>query len=80
MGTVSDPTRLQPAAPGAHLVRQIGLGSGIAVVVGSMIGSGIFKVPTDTATKLPGPLPMLSVWVVGGLFAICGARAHDRHW
>ncbi|MEP6756068.1 MAG: amino acid permease, partial [Chthonomonadales bacterium] len=47
--------------------------SGIAVVVGSMIGSGIFRSPADIAAKLPGPFPMLLVWVVGGLFAICGA-------
>src|SRR5882724_2277326 len=56
-----------------HLIRQIGLGSAIAIVIGSMIGSGIFKVPSEVATKLPGPLPMMAVWVVGGLFALCGA-------
>ncbi len=56
-----------------HLVRQIGLGSGIAVVVGSTIGSGIFKSPSGIAGQLPGPLPMLAVWVVGGLFVLCGA-------
>jgi amino acid transporter len=58
---------------GGHLLRQIGLGSGIAVVVGSTIGSGIFKSPSGIAEKLPGPLPMLMVWVVGGLFVLCGA-------
>ncbi len=56
-----------------HLVRRIGLGSGIAVVVGSTIGSGIFKSPSGIATKLPGPLPMLLIWVIGGLFVLCGA-------
>ncbi|MFI5385494.1 MAG: APC family permease [Fimbriimonadales bacterium] len=61
-----------PAAP-QHLVRQIGLGSGIAVVVGSTIGSGIFKSPSGIAGQLPGPLPMLAVWVIGGLFVLCGA-------
>src|SRR5262249_55583649 len=40
---------------------------------GSIIGSGIFKIPSVIATKLPGPIPMLSVWVVGCLFALCGA-------
>src|SRR5258708_39801691 len=56
-----------------HLIRQIGLGSAIAIVIGSMIGSGIFKVPSEVATKLPGPLPMMAVWVGGGLFPLCGA-------
>ena len=55
------------------LERQIGLWSAIAVVIGSTIGSGIFRSPAGIADKLPGPLPMLAVWVVGGVFAICGA-------
>lgn len=42
------------------------------MVVGSIIGSGIFRSPAGIAERLPGPLPMLSVWVVGGLFAMCG--------
>jgi len=58
---------------GSHLVRQIGLGSGIAVLVGSTIGSGIFKSPSGIAGQLPGPLPMLAVWCVGGIFVLCGA-------
>lgn len=58
---------------GAHLARQIGLWSAVAVVVGSTIGSGIFRTPSEIATKLPGPLPMLAVWLVGGLFVLCGA-------
>lgn len=38
-----------------------------------MIGSGIFKVPSVIAGRLPGPLPMLSVWFVGAAVALCGA-------
>ncbi|MBM4193330.1 MAG: amino acid permease [Gemmatimonadetes bacterium] len=60
-----------PAAPA--LERRIGLWSAVAVVIGSTIGSGIFRSPAGIADKLPGPLPMLSVWVIGGVFAICGA-------
>jgi amino acid transporter len=55
------------------LPRKIGLWTAVAVLVGSTIGSGIFRSPAGVATKLPGPLPMLSVWAVGGLFALCGA-------
>lgn len=56
-----------------HLVRQIGLWSGVAVVVGSTIGSGIFKSPAGIAEKVPDPLWMLMVWVLGGVFVLCGA-------
>lgn len=55
------------------LQRQIGLWSAIAVVIGSTIGSGIFRSPAGIADRLPGPLPMLSSWIAGGIFAICGA-------
>ena len=57
----------------ASLPRKLGLWSAIAVLIGSTIGSGIFRTPAGIADKLPGPLPMMSVWVVGGLIALCGA-------
>ena len=56
-----------------HLARSIGLWSAVAVVIGSTIGSGIFRSPAGIADKLPGPLPMLAVWAAGGVFALCGA-------
>jgi APA family basic amino acid/polyamine antiporter len=55
------------------LKRRLGLWSAVAVVVGSTIGSGIFRTPAGIAAKLPGPLPMMSVWIVGGLLAMCGS-------
>mgnify|MGYP002779691640 CR=1 FL=1 len=61
------------AAVSGGLRRQLGLWSAIAVLIGSTIGSGIFRSPAGIADKLPGPLPLMSVWVVGGLFALCGA-------
>lgn len=66
-------TPTPPSQEPAHLVRQIGLKAGIAVVVGGTIGSGIFKSPSSTAEYLPGPLPLLAVWLVGGLLVLCGS-------
>jgi len=64
----------ESASPsGTALPRQLGLWSAIAVLVGTTIGSGIFRSPAGIADKLPGPLPMLAVWAVGGIFALCGA-------
>ena len=59
-------------APGG-LPRRIGLWSAVAILVGSTIGSGIFRSPAAIADRLPGPLPLMAVWVTGGLFALCGA-------
>lgn len=56
-----------------ELARRIGLGTAIAVTVGSTIGSGIFRTPASIAEQLPGPLPMLLCWAAAGLLALCGA-------
>ena len=63
-----------PAPPPRNeLQRKLGVWSAIAVVIGSTIGSGIFRSPAGIADKLPGPLPMMAVWIAGGVFALCGA-------
>lgn len=43
------------------------------MLIGSTIGSGIFRSPAGITNRLPGPLPLMSVWIAGGLFALCGA-------
>jgi len=55
------------------LPRVLGLVDVIGIVVGTMIGSGIFIVPASIAAGLEAPLPMLAVWVVGGLLTFFGA-------
>ena len=60
-------------SPGTALPRRLGLWSAVAIVIGTTIGSGIFRSPAVIADRLPGPLPLMSVWVVGGLLALCGA-------
>ena len=67
------PDRISAQGAPHDLRRTIGLWSAVAVVIGSTIGSGIFRSPAGIAAKLPGPLPMLCVWAAGGVFAICGA-------
>ncbi len=67
------PTSHSETAPRAQLQRRLGIWSALAVVIGSTIGSGIFRSPAGIADKLPGPLPLIAVWVAGGIFAICGA-------
>ena len=59
-----EPPPTSAAAP-SRLPRRLGLFSAVAVLVGSTIGSGIFRSPAGIADKLPGPLPLLSVWLFG---------------
>ena len=62
-----------PSSSDAALPRRLGLWTAIAILIGSTIGSGIFRSPAGIAERLPGPLPMMAVWLTGGLFALCGA-------
>ena len=55
------------------LPRTVGLFSAIAVIVGTTIGSGIFRVPAAVAARLGEPGPFLLAWVLGGALALFGA-------
>jgi APA family basic amino acid/polyamine antiporter len=59
--------------PGEALPRRLGLVGALAVVIGSTIGSGIFRSPAAIASRLPSPVAIIAVWVVGGALALCGA-------
>jgi basic amino acid/polyamine antiporter, APA family len=62
------------AAPlSGSLLRVLGVGSIIGIVVGTMIGSGIFIVPATVAAGVKAPLIMLAVWIVGGIACVFGA-------
>jgi len=58
-----------PAAHGVrgHLLRVLGLGFGLAVVIGGTVGSGIMRNPGVVAAGFPNPLWVLAAWVGGGL-------------
>jgi amino acid transporter len=56
-----------------QLVRRLGLWSSVGIVIGITIGSGIFRTPAGIATRVPDPLLMLGVWVLGGAVTLCGA-------
>jgi len=55
------------------LPRRLTFGGALAVVVGSTIGSGIFRSPASIAQRVPAPGALMAVWVAGGLLALCGA-------
>jgi APA family basic amino acid/polyamine antiporter len=56
-----------------RLPRTLGLWSGIALVIGITIGSGIFRSPAGIARLVPSPTAMLGLWVLGGVITLCGA-------
>jgi APA family basic amino acid/polyamine antiporter len=58
-----------------NLPRVLGPWSVVGIVIGTMIGSGIFIVPSSMAATLQSPGRMLLVWVVGGVLSFFGALA-----
>ncbi|HEY3815177.1 MAG TPA: amino acid permease [Caulobacteraceae bacterium] len=55
------------------LKREIGLPSAVLLVIGGIVGTGIFLNPAVVARSLHSPVLILSVWAVGGVMAILGA-------
>lgn len=54
-------------------MRVLGVGFGLAVIIGNTIGAGIFRAPGQIAEQLPHPWLFLGVWLLGGLYALLGA-------
>ena len=56
-----------------ELPRKLGLATGMAVVVGVIIGSGIFRVPSGIAADTGNLTGIALVWILGGIVALFGA-------
>lgn len=54
-------------------LRRLGLLDTTFLVIGAVVGSGIFMTPGIIAGGLPSPGLLLLVWLVGGLITLCGA-------
>ncbi|MGA2119179.1 MAG: amino acid permease, partial [Bryobacteraceae bacterium] len=61
----------------AHdLPRRLGMLDATAIVIGIVIGSGIFVLPNLIARSLPSAPAILAVWVVAGVLSFFGALAY----
>ena len=56
--------------------RQIGMVSATALVVGEVIGVGIFLTPAQMIKSLGSPLLVMLVWLLMGLMALSGALCY----
>lgn len=63
------------SSPAQTLPRVLGLFDSVMIVVGSIIGSGIFLNASRVATAIPGTGLILAVWIGVGLITLCGALA-----
>ena len=58
------------------LKRELGVWSAAAIVVGTVIGSGIFLVPSDMIRQVGSPQVLFAVWVFCGLLSLFGALTY----
>ena len=56
-----------------RLARRLGVWSAIGVVVGTTIGSGIFRVPSVVAAETGSVAGIATVWILGGVLSLFGA-------
>ena len=59
-----------------ELLRRLGILDAIAIIIGIVIGSGIFLLPNLVARNLPSPAAILAVWVIAGVLSFFGALAY----
>ncbi len=58
------------------LRRDLGVWSAAAIVVGTVIGSGIFLVPNTMVKNVGTPGMVFAVWIAGGLLSLFGALSY----
>ena len=58
------------------LLRSLGLFDATMLVIGCIVGVGIFRTASSIAGQLPSPSLILLLWLVGGLLSLCGALCY----
>ncbi len=66
------------SATAPKFVQGMGLFSATAIVMGSMIGSGIFIVPADMSRVLGSPALLIAAWLVTAAMTIIGALSYGE--
>jgi len=61
--------------PSGDLRRVLGFWSGVSVIIGITIGSGIFRKPQTLAELVPDARIVLALWIAFGVVSLCGALA-----
>lgn len=67
---------VSPEMGGARLQRALGLRHAIAIVVGTIIGSGIFLVPKEMMQAVGSAKLVYLAWIVGGVLSTFGALTY----
>ena len=69
----TNPSKSSQAESSPGLLRQVGLFDATMIVMGGIVGAGIFINPYVVAQQLHTPALILGVWIAGGVVAMLGA-------
>ena len=56
-----------------RLSKTIGFWPAVSIIIGSIIGSGVFMKPATMAAQVGSPLWLTAVWIIAGIFSLIGA-------
>jgi basic amino acid/polyamine antiporter, APA family len=62
--------------PKPELRRVLGFWAAFSIVVGTVIGSGIFRVPAEMVRAVGSPAQVFAVWIFGGILSLFGALSY----
>ncbi len=78
MADITQPIASPAAANQTGFVKGLGLLDSTMIVIGSMIGSGIFIVAADITRQVQSPGLLLAVWLVSGVMTLIGALSYGE--
>jgi amino acid transporter len=65
-----------PAPPPAQPRRCLSVASAVAIIVGIVVGAGIFELPSLVAGVVGSTSALIAVWVAGGIISLIGALCY----
>jgi APA family basic amino acid/polyamine antiporter len=63
-------------ADNTEVARTLSFFDGVSIVVGLIVGVGIYETPPIIAASVDGVVELYAIWLVGGVLTVCGALAY----
>ena len=69
---------MQPEAPSARSGPRLRMRDAIAIMIGVVVGVGIFRAPSMVATGVESEAGFIAVWILGGVLSVIGALCYGE--
>jgi APA family basic amino acid/polyamine antiporter len=73
---MTDQPPARGAPPASHYLRRLGSWDAAMIVIGGVIGSGIFRTPASVAKLTGSGAEQLALWAIGGLLTLAGVLCY----